>query len=30
MDFVLSEKKRKEAEAKSLLESIDDFVLAEL
>lgn len=30
MDFALSEKKRKEKEAKELLESIDDFVLNEL
>lgn len=30
MDFALNEKKRKELEAKTLLESIDDFVLSEL
>ncbi|MDD4151359.1 MAG: restriction endonuclease subunit S [Candidatus Gracilibacteria bacterium] len=30
MDFALNEKKRKESEAKTLLESIDDFVLTEL
>lgn len=30
MDFALGEKKRKELEAKTLLESIDDFVLSEL
>jgi len=30
MDFALSEKKRKKLEAKTLLESIDDFVLIEL
>jgi len=30
MDFALNEKKRKEFDAKTLLESIDDFVLSEL